>query len=233
MYKDAIVIDGLKLNPRAKSWRRKIPLLRTASKKILRKIYKKYYKEKPIGFTRNELYIKVAYYFQRVALKLRHKKKRKSFWRFAKRIIKADPVQLKAVLRGSIFEINSDERGGDNMSKKSLRKRAGVSGKKRKLDKSKERISSIVYRLIKAGEKDKAIIKAVKKVHPDSKINSIHMNWYRAQVANKKKGTSAVKKIKAKKKKAKDEDEEEDEDEDEEDEDEDEDDDDDEDEDDE
>jgi hypothetical protein len=80
--------------------------------------------------------------------------------------------------------------------------------------KPKVTIASIVYELIKAGKKDDAIIIAIKKKFPESKINESHMNWYRRELELKSNPKAKAKVVKTEKKdKVKKEDEEADEDE--------------------
>ncbi len=210
MNKYTIEVEGFKLNPLARKWTNKISQIRQLPRRTLKRIYKKYFGVTPKGCSSYELHMKISYYFQRLAFKVRNKKMKRKIRIRTKRILKAKPGEMVSVLRGTIFEtpLMKIMEGGDTVGK-------AVKGKalRKKGSKSKGTISALVYSLIKKGWNDDKIIKLVRKRHPGSKINSVHMNWYRAQL-KKTKSSSKVKKSDKKKKSREEEDEEEEEDED-------------------
>ena len=75
--------------------------------------------------------------------------------------------------------------------------------------KVKVTIASLVYAMIKEGKTNEAIIKAIKKKFPESKISEAHMNWYRRQLTLDELGKTKAKTV-SKEAKKKDEDDEDD-----------------------
>ncbi len=207
MNKHTFKYKGLKINPLSKKWRSKFEVIKILPMKTLRKLYRFYYEDSSLGFNREGLYYKISYAYQAKCLKLRKKEMTKKLKIRTEQIMKSSSSTVKLLVE-ELLGFKFHMKGGDKKMAK-----AKVKAKKDKVKKAS--IASRVYAMIKEGLSDEKIIAKIKKEFPKSKINKVHMNWYRHQLEGKpkKKGKPAPPLKKGKAKKAVEEDEDEDEDE--------------------
>ena len=159
-------VKSYDLSPLDSEWTRRISEIRYWPTKKLLKQFKRFYKFKPAHFNRDAIVEKVAYYYQYLVLKYQGVKLSPRLLERTRRVVK------NHIKNETVFEQeNLDRREVNYMAKKKVAKKKGGPS-----------IASMVYALIEKGLSDEKIIKAVKKKHPESKINKVHMAWYRRQL---------------------------------------------------